>query len=149
MLECAGFIDPTKRCTFYTTGIETAGVLSKYSGSVLYCSGGYYFPDSQGFVGAVAEAFISSIRADVCFIGASGISEERGISTPYPLHTPLQRAIIASSKKRILLCDHSKFGKSAIETVCEIGDIDMIITDSGIGDKILEEYTKHTKIILA
>ena len=145
-LECARFLDPEGKYTFYTTNLETAEILANYQGSVLYCSGGYYFPDSKGFVGAQAEAFIASIKADVCIIGASGITPD-GTTTPYPMHTALQKAIIASAKTKILVCDHSKFDKHAIEKICDLSDIDIIVTDSGISNETYERYSKFVKII--
>ena len=145
-LECARFLDPEGKYTFYTTNLETAEILANYQGSVLYCSGGYYFPDSKGFVGAQAEAFITSIKADVCFIGASGITPD-GTTTPYPMHTALQKAIIASAKTKILVCDHSKFDKHAMEKICALSDIDMIVTDGGISDETYEKYSKCVKIV--
>ena len=144
-LECARFLNPEGRYTFYTTNLETADILSSYVGSVLYCSGGYYFPDSKGFVGAHAEAFISSIKADFCIIGASGITSD-GTTTPYPMHTALQKAIIASAKTKILVCDHSKFDKRAMEKICELSDIDMMVTDNGISDETYKRYSKLVKI---
>jgi DeoR/GlpR family transcriptional regulator of sugar metabolism len=147
-LECARFINPEGKYTFYTTNLETAKILTSYTKSILYCSGGYYFPDSRGFVGSQAEAFMASVKADVCFIGASGITTD-GITTPYPMHTPLQKAIIPSAKTKILVCDHSKFGKRAMEKICELNDIDTIVTDDGLSDDIYDEYSKYVKIIKA
>ena len=145
-LECARFLNPNSKYTFYTTNLETAEILSSYTGSVLYCSGGYYFPDSKGFVGAQAEAFIASVNADICFVGASGITLD-GTTTPYPMHTTLQKVIFASAKTRILVCDHSKFDKKAMEKICELSDIDMIVTDKGLSDEIYERYSEFVKII--
>ena len=146
VLECARFLNPEGRYTFYTTNLETSEILSSYVGSVLYCSGGYYFPDSKGFVGAQAEKFISEISADICLIGASGITLD-GTTTPYPMHTSLQKAIIASAKTKILVCDHSKFNKYAMEKICDLKDIDIIVTDSGLSDDIFEKYASCVKII--
>ena len=146
VLECARFLNSEGKYTFYTTNLETAEILASYAGSVLYCSGGYYFPDSKGFVGAQAEAFIASVNADICFIGASGITPN-GTTTPYPMHTALQKAIIASAKTRILVCDHSKFDKCAMEKICELSDIDVIVTDGGISAETYERYSKLVKII--
>lgn len=147
-LECARFLNPEGKYTFYTTNLETAKILTSYTKSILYCSGGYYFPDSRGFVGSQAEAFMASVKADVCFIGASGITPD-GITTPYPMHTPLQKAIISAAKTKILVCDHSKFGKRAMEKICELKDIDIIVTDSGLSDDVHDEYSKHVKIVKA
>ena len=145
-LECARFLNSEGKYTFYTTNLETAEILASYAGSVLYSSGGYYFPDSKGFVGAQAEAFIASVNADICFIGASGITPD-GTTTPYPMHTALQKAIIASAKTKILVCDHSKFDKCAMEKICELSDIDVIVTDGGISAETYERYSKLVKII--
>ena len=145
-LECARFLNREGKYTFYTTNLETAEILASYSGSVLYCSGGYYFPDSKGFVGAQAEAFISSVNADICFIGASGITPD-GTTTPYPMHTTLQKAIIASAKTKILVCDHSKFDKKAMEKICNLSEIDVIVTDSGLSAETYERYSKFVKVI--
>ena len=130
-----------------STGMETASVLAEREGSILYCSGGYYFPASKGFVGEQAEAFVSSVKADVCIIGASGVSLDHGITTPYPMHTALQKAIIASAKTRILVCDHSKFEKRAMEKICDLTDIDIIVTDAGISDEVYRLYSQNVKII--
>lgn len=148
-MECSRFFDPTKKYTFYTTGMETAAVLSGYEKSILYCSGGYYFHVSRGFVGAQAEAFVRSVSADVCIIGASGVSIDGGITTPYPMHTTLQKAIIDAAKKKILLCDHSKFDKTAMEKICDLRDIDMIVTDGAILAETYEKYAKLIDIIKA
>ena len=147
-LECARFMNTEGKYTFYTTSFETAKILTSFTKSILYCSGGYYFPDSRGFVGSQAEGFVSSVKADVCFIGASGITPD-GITTPYPMHTPLQKAIISAAKTKILVCDHSKFGKRAMEKICELKDIDTIVTDGGLSDNAYDEYSKYVKIIKA
>lgn len=148
-LECMRFLNRENRYIFYTTGMEAAAILSIYEKSILYCSGGYYFPASKGFVGSQAEDFVHSVKADICIIGASGVSVDGGITAPYPMHTTLQKAIIDSAKTKILLCDHSKFGKTTIEKICDLENIDFIITDDGLLDDIYEKYSKHVKIIKA
>lgn len=147
-MECARFLDRSINLTFYTTNLETAAILSEFPNSVLYCSGGYYFSDSKGFVGRQAEEFVESLHADVCIIGASGISLERGITTPYPMHTALQRKIIEASKVRLLAVDHSKFDKIAAEKVAELSEMDKIITDSGLRKDIADKFSKHANLVI-
>lgn len=148
-LETARFLNGIKGLTFYTTNIETSAILSQYPDTILYCSGGYLFPDSKGFTGRQAEEFVKSIHADVCIIGASGISIERGLTNPYPMHTTLQRLIIESAEKRIVAADHSKFGKIAMEKAADLSEIDCIVTDRGLREELREEYSKFTDIIIA
>ena len=86
---------------------------------------------------------------DVCLIGASGIAIDAGITNPYPMHSSLQRKIIEASECRILLADHSKFGKRAMEKAADLWEIDRIITDAGLPDQVFDEYSAHVKIDIA
>lgn len=148
-LECARFLEGIPGLTFYTTNLEAAVILARYPGCVLYCSGGYYFPDSKGFTGSQAEEFVSRVHADVCVIGASGIDTARGITNPYPMHSALQRRIIEQSDFRILAADHSKFGKVAMEKAADLSEIDVIVTDSGISQEIVRQYGENVKLVIA
>ena len=145
-IEAARQMYGIPRLTFYTTNLEVASLVSSYPETVLYCSGGYYFPDSRGFTGPQAEEFVMRVHADVCIIGASGISVEGGLTNPYPMHSVLQRKIIEASSYRILLADHSKFGKRTMEWAANLDEMDLIITDSGIRNEILEEYRRYIPI---
>ena len=147
--EAARHLRGIPKLTIDTTNLEIALLVSDFPDVILYCSGGCYFSDSKGFVGSHTESFVSSINADICIIGASGISMENGITNPYSMHNTLQKKIINSAKKKIIVADHSKFGKSAIEKTADLSEIDLIITDSGIHPDILKEYKKHINIDLA
>lgn len=148
-LEAARFLDGIPGLTFYTTNMEIASVLAGYKDTVLYCSGGFYFTDSKGFVGAQAEAFVGSLHVDVCIIGASGIDTATGITNPYPMHSSLQRKIIEAADFRLLLADHSKFGKRAMEKAAELSEIDCIVTDAGINESTLAKYKEYVNIEIA
>lgn len=147
--ECARFLDDSLNLTCYTTSLEIAQIIAKNSNHILYCSGGYYFPDSHGFVGQHAEDFVSTVEADVAIVGASGISVERGITNPYPMHNNLQKSIIKGAKKCVLLADHSKFDRVAMEKTCDLSEIDIIVTDEGINKQIFDKYNKHINLIIA
>ena len=145
-IEAAKHLHDIPNLTFYTTNLEISAIVSKYPDTILYCSGGYYFPESKGFVGLQAEEFVDRLHVDVCIIGASGISLEAGITNPYPMHSALQRKIIESADTVLLLADHSKFDKKAHEKAADLSEINRIITDSGIPEAILEKYRAHTLV---
>ena len=148
-IECARHLDDSLKLICYTTNLEIANIISRNAHHILYCSGGYYFPDSNGFIGPHAEQFVSSVQADVAIIGASGISIEHGITNPYPMHNSLQTKIIHAAKKSILLADHSKFDRVAMEKNCELSDIDAIVTDSNISEVLLKKYRQQIQVIVA
>lgn len=146
--EAAGFINAIPRLTVCATSLEVASIVAREKDIVLYCSGGYYFSDSKGFVGPQAEAFVERLHADICIIGASGVSIKVGLTNPYPMHTALQRKIIEAAAFRLLLADHSKFGKVAMEKAADLSEIDAVITDSGLDTATAEEYGRHTRLII-
>jgi len=148
-LECARFLEDTLHLTCYTTNLEIAQLLAQNGKHILYCSGGYYFPDSRGFLGSHAEAFVASVHADIAIIGASGISVEKGITNPYPMHTSLQQQILRSADRCILLADHSKFDRVAMEKTSELSEIDTVVTDWGLTESQREIYGKKTNLIIA
>ena len=65
------------------------------------------------------------------------------------MHTALQKAIVSSAKTKILVCDHSKFDKVAMEKICELGDIDVIVTDSEILEDTYQYYHQYVELIKA
>ena len=50
----------------------------------------------------------------------------------------LNQAMIAAATKTIVLADSSKFGRRGFSKICNMSDIDWVITDSGISPKMLE-----------
>jgi DeoR family transcriptional regulator of aga operon len=77
------------------------------------------------------------------FIGVDGIDLEYGLSTTNLLEANLNRAMIRSTQKTIVLCDSSKFGRRGFSRICNIEEIDQIITDPGIPPHMLEALQKR------
>ena len=52
---------------------------------------------------------------------------------------PIKQAMLRAAKQVILLADSSKFNKTGFVSVCNIKDIDLIITDSGVPKEMIEQ----------
>ena len=148
-IEAARCLGGIPKLTFYTTNLEIAAIVADYPDTLLYCSGGFYFKDSRGFVGPQTEEFVSKIHADVCLTSVSGVDIAGGLTGPYPMHTSLQKKILAASDVRIIMADHSKFGKRAAEKCGDLKDASIVITDSGLSKSVAAEYAKYTRIEIA
>ena len=51
----------------------------------------------------------------------------------------LNRAMIRTAQKTIVLADSSKFGRRGFSKICDLDDVDQIITDSGISPHTLTQ----------
>ena len=51
----------------------------------------------------------------------------------------LNRSMIRTAQKTIVLADSSKFGRRGFARICGMDDVDMIITDSHISAQLVRE----------
>jgi DeoR family transcriptional regulator, fructose operon transcriptional repressor len=77
---------------------------------------------------------LSEIRVDVAFLGANSISSERGLSTPDESEAIIKRLMLSAARRRILLADHTKYGRTSLFKYGNLSDIDVLIT----GDELPE-----------
>jgi len=69
------------------------------------------------------------LRVDKAFIGTNSLSPEVGATTPDLLQAEIKKAMIAMSRKIILLCDHSKIGLESFVRFADLDQIDVLVTD--------------------
>jgi DeoR/GlpR family transcriptional regulator of sugar metabolism len=53
-----------------------------------------------------------------------------------------KRAMMTSAERRILLVDHTKFGRVALHKLAPLQDFDLVVVDSGIDATVLDELRK-------
>lgn len=82
---------------------------------------------------------LSQLNVDVAFIGANGCSVQRGLTTPDPAEAAVKRAMIAAARRSVLLADHNKIGDVHFAAFGTLADVDVIITDSGLTDRLAAE----------
>ncbi len=76
------------------------------------------------------------------FLGIDGIDTDYGLTTSNLLEANLNHLMIKASQKTIVLTDYSKFGKKGFGKICNLNEIDHIITDSRITEKAKEDIDK-------
>ncbi len=95
--------------------------------------GGDYWPRHEAFCGLACEAAVSALRADVLFMSTTAISG--GVAyQPDQDMAIAKRAMIAAAARRVLLVDHTKFGRVALHRLAPLTDFDLVMTDGGIDD---------------
>ena len=126
------------RLTVITSALNVASILAKNRNFEVVQLGGIVRGTALSAVGSDAEHMLENFNSSKLFIGVDGIDIEYGLSTTNLLEAILNRVMIRSAQKTIVLCDSSKFGRRGFSRICEIDDVDQIITDAGIPPHTLE-----------
>ncbi len=114
-----------------TNDIQIAQILGASPSVRVHVLGGQLREGSNTLVGEEVLAGIRSIRADVLFFGAHAVTEGF-VSETTPEVAAVKRAFMQSATSRRLLMDSSKFRPRVFMTVCEVADLEEIITDDGV-----------------
>lgn len=82
-------------------------------------------------------AFMSRFRVGKVFFSSSGLTEN-GPNEADSHIAWVVRKMIEQAQAVILLIDHHKFGEIRLEQLCELSDIDTIVTDMQPGEELSE-----------
>ncbi|MGH1646151.1 DeoR/GlpR family DNA-binding transcription regulator [uncultured Enterococcus sp.] len=97
------------------------------------------FP-KEALVGDIALHTISSMNADVCVIGCSGVSLENGVTTKILNESTINEMMINKTIKcKILVADHRKIGLTSKFKIADISVFDYLITDKFSSQNIVNE----------
>ncbi len=112
-------------------------------------SGGVIYPRLGVMVGPIANETFSRMHADYAIMGSGGITEE-GITNSHNLLIDIQKEMLRAAQKVIFCLDHTKFGRRSVSFLCDLGQVDSIITDTKAPPALLEHFSsKGIEIVLA
>jgi len=95
---------------------------------------------SQITVGGGALAKIREIKADISFLGINAINIEDGITDSDWDIVQLKQAMIESSSKAVALTISEKMNTAMRLKVCNVKDIDVLITELKPDNELLKSY---------
>lgn len=131
---------PTDReLTVVTNSLSIALTLTPRTNINLMLLGGRLRTRTQASVDSWALRALAECYVDVAFMATNGVSVERGLTTPDPAEAEVKRAMIASSRRAVLLADHTKVGNDHFARFAAVEDLDLVITDNGLADGLADE----------
>ena len=122
------------KATFVTNGIEHCRQLAK-NGCKTLVLGGQLKQSTEAIIGLVAAANLQKYSFTKAFIGANGVSEKQGYTTPDTEEAMLKAVAIERSFVSYVLADSSKFERVSAVTFGSL-DCACIITDKCESEKI-------------
>lgn len=129
------YISGFKDIIVVTSGAKTAVALAE-NDITTFSTGGKMIVHSYSYVGQEAEDFVRKINADILFFSCHGLSLDGMMSDPSVREANLRRVMMEQCKKKYLLCDGSKFGKTFFYNMGSVSELDGIISDVEIPESI-------------
>ena len=121
-----------------TTSLAVVSALLPSPGIECMLLGGIVRESSPDLYGPLLEDNLSRIHADRAFIGCDGISVRAGLTTADARVARATALMVANASRVALLCDSSKAANDSFMTFARIDDIDVLVTDDGMPDEIVE-----------
>jgi DeoR family transcriptional regulator of aga operon len=116
-----------KGITVITNAINIAMELADTDTEIIL-TGGALQKNSSTLIGPLADSILNKISADKLFHGVDGVDFETGLTTPNITEANTSRVMTMRAGENILLVDSSKFGRRSLGVICQIKDINKIIT---------------------
>lgn len=134
---------PNMKMTVITSAMNVVMELLDKPDIEIIQLGGIIRHSSASVVSEYAIRMLDNFACNKLFLGVDGIDPEYGLSTTHLQEASLNRMMIHSATKTIVLADSSKFGRRGFSKICDMSDIDHVITDSGTPAKMLDAMAEQ------
>lgn len=94
--------------------------------------GGAVRRPTMGMIGPWANEMVLAMVIDIALLGATGISTDRGLTTPNPAVSDLKATAVGQAARKIFVGDHTKFGVESFSSFAKVADFDVLVTDRGL-----------------
>lgn len=136
--------------TVITNSFAIAQCASQNPTNTIIILGGEYDTTLQATTGAITVSSLENYRADKVFFSARGISCHFGITSHPEGDSQLIKSALSISKTSILLCDYSKFWCVGLYKICEVSELDIIVSDSHLSQKKINELSaENVQVVIA
>ncbi|HYM29511.1 MAG TPA: DeoR/GlpR family DNA-binding transcription regulator [Steroidobacteraceae bacterium] len=147
-LQLARHLAPDLRATVVTHSPTIAVALVEHPCVEVVLIGGRLFKHSVVAVGSAAVEAIARIRADLYFMGVTGVHPQAGLSTGDLEESHVKRALSASAAETYVLVSAEKLNAASPYVIAAITEVDGMIVERGIGDDALEPYRQAGLTVL-
>jgi DeoR/GlpR family transcriptional regulator of sugar metabolism len=141
-VQIARHLPQNLQATIVTHSARIAIELLDYPGVEVILIGGRLFKHSIVSVGAAAIEAISHIRADMYFMGVTGIHPDAGLSTGDLEEAYVKQALCKQAAETFVLASQEKLGAASQYVITSVNDISGLIVEQFVSDDILRPFIR-------
>lgn len=140
-------ITDRKNITLITNSVEILLELADKSDWNILSTGGSLKKGALSLVGTSAERMIRGFHVDLAVCSCKGVDMNMGVTDSNEKDSEIKQAIFAAADKKILAVDSSKFNKISFVRVCDLRDVDVVVTDTQ-PSKLWQEHFNERNVEL-
>ena len=118
------------KLTIVTPSTLAALELADAPDTTVYLTGGRLRPGELSLVGPDAIESLRGFNCDTFIMGVAGVDLRGGISDYHYDEAHVKQAGIASSRRTIVVADHSKLGHTALVKIADMSEAAILVTDA-------------------
>lgn len=143
VFELAKCLHPQHHITVITPAVKVTMELCHRPNVDVLQLGGLTRPNSSSVAGFQAERTLEDISCGILFLGIDGIDLDFGLSITNLTEASLNQKMIESAQTVAVLADSSKFGRRGLGKVCNLDQVQYIITDSGVSPAVVKQVEER------
>lgn len=118
--------------TVITNNLDALSLLSGYDVKVFGTGGTLSAENRAVLVGGYAQDFVRNVQADVFLFSVQAVSRDGSFYDCYPEEVAVRNVMMKNARRKILLCDSSKLGKTSTFYQGNTDDVDYIVSDGNL-----------------
>jgi DeoR family transcriptional regulator of aga operon len=90
----------------------------------------------------MADRVMAGLNPDLAIVGCNGIDVLRGVTNANLPEAEVKRRMLGSARRRMIVADGSKFGAVAPAHLCDISDLDLLLTGRSAPERLVQRLRR-------
>jgi DeoR family transcriptional regulator of aga operon len=118
--------------TVVTNALNIATELAVRQHIKIVVTGGVARPQSYELTGPLAVGVLDRVSIDIAFLGVDAIDPAAGAMAQHEGEASINQLMASQAGQVVVVADSSKIGRRAFARICAVGEIDVLVTDTGL-----------------
>lgn len=130
----AALPDDLRDVVVITSALDIAIALENHEGVTVMVTGGTVKKTgrnrrARSLISPFASLLLAQVNADCAYLCCAGIDPERGFTNAHFEEVEVKRAMLAATRRSVVLADHGKLGHVAGARIADLGEVSRLVTD--------------------
>lgn len=138
--EIAKLLINNRKIKIITNSLLVANILASGNDNKYIMCPGEFRETSMAYMGQFTDEFVANFKIDKLFLGVEGVGLDEGVTVPDIQDGLTKKNLSKIATKVICVADSSKFGKKWFYRILPIENVDVLVTDSNLDEKVVKKY---------